>query len=486
VKVLFIYPDLFDFIPDYPGNYYVGIGSLAALVKREGHTARLIHLLKPWKNREEFLNRIDAENPDLIAFSSTTLQFSVVEQMARWLHEAEVPVPTLCGGVHPTICPEQAIAADGMNMICRGEGEGAIVEVCEKLERGGDTSSIRNLWVKTGNRITQNDLRPLEDLDALPFPDRDIFPNYQNLWWERNGTAVIMASRGCPFSCNYCCNKILREVHPNHKKIVRFRSPELVIEEIIRIRERFPFVTSLNFDDDILVLRKDWSDEFFQRYQREVALPFCCNVRPGSLTPKLAGSLRLAGCREVRIGIESGNDRIRNQVLNRSISRRQIFDTIALLRENELYVRSFNMVGIPFETPRDVLDTVKMNAELGIPDPQCTIFYPFPGTELHETCRKNGFLTERVLVDYYLDTALSLPTLSHGQILMFHHYFDRFLRLYSFLFSLPGGISRGLVSCLDTVLAHPRAPLLARAVRNILHRVRGPRAGTRTHRPDEG
>jgi len=480
VKILFIYTDRFDFIPDYPGNYYTGIGSLAAAVKREGHRAGLIHLLRPWKDKETFLRRVDAEAPDLIAFSSTTLQFSLIEEMARWLRQDRPDIPTLCGGVHPTICPEESLAADGIRMVCRGEGEGALVELCRRLKAGEDPSSVRNLWVKTDTGAVRNDLRPLEDLDALPFPDREIFPNYRNLWWERSGTAVMMASRGCPFNCNYCCNKVLRDVHPDHGKVVRFRSPELVIQEIAEIRRRFAWVNSLNFDDDILVLRKGWSTEFLERYRSDAGLPFSCNVRPGSLDPSIVGLLRTASCREVRIGIESGSERIRNQVLNRNIGRRQILDTVSLFRKNGIHVRSFNMVGIPSETPRDVLETIKFNAELGIPDPQYTIFYPFPGTELHELCRKQGFLsTNRSLVDYYYDTVLSLPTLSHGQILMFHHYFDRLLRIYAGLNRLPKPLSRLFVSGLDAVLCHPAAPLLARGVRGILHAIRRPRGGSR-------
>ena len=472
MKVLFIYPDLFEFIPGFPGTYYVGVGSLAAVVKRAGHEASLIHLVEPWKERAEFLQRVEAEKPDLVAFSSTTLQFSLVRQMAGWLHESGAKIPTLCGGVHPTISPEEAIATTGLDFICRGEGEGALVELCQRLARQEDPSSIRNLWVKGKGGITRNGLRPLQDLDALPYPDREIFPHYRNLWWERNGTAAVMASRGCPFDCNYCCNKILRQVHPEGAKSARFRSPAGVIGEIREIRERFPFVQSLNFDDDILFLRKDWSAEFLGRYRKEVGLPFYCNVRPGRLDPELVREMRESGCREVRLGLESGNDRVRNQVLNRHISREQIAEAVSLFRSHGIHVRTFNMVGIPDEHPRDVLDTIKMNAQLGVPDPQVTIFYPFPGTELHEVCRKNGFLTDRPLVDYYYDTALSLPTLSPGQILMFHHYFDRFLRMYAFVFRLPRWLSQPLSASLDGFLCHPNTPLLARLIRRVVHALR--------------
>ena len=106
MKVTFVYPDFFQypdgsFMPE--GRIYLGIACLSAVLKEAGHETSLVHVVAP-PTKEELVERVLAEEPDLVGFSSTTHMFRHVRRWAGWLRE-ESDVPTVCGGVHPTIAP---------------------------------------------------------------------------------------------------------------------------------------------------------------------------------------------------------------------------------------------------------------------------------------------------------------------------------------------------------------------------------------------
>lgn len=453
MKVTFVYPDICSDYPDWPGSFYFGIASLSSVLKQEGHQIYLFHITQPI-DKHEFIDRIKTEDPDLIGFSSTSHHFSFIRKFASWLVEAKIKVPTIYGGIQPTIIPEESIRIDGIDMICIGEGEAALTELCLRMESKEDVRGIPNLWVKIDGTITRNELRcSLEDLDKLPFPDRSIF-NYENLFDEREGTAVFLASRGCPFSCTYCSNHVLRKIYGKQANSVRFRSVDNVVEEIRQVVDKYPLIKMINFHDDILFLRKKWAEEFAEKYRREIELPFICNARPDVTDEKMVDLLKRAGCSLVKFGLESGNEKIRFEILNRHMTNKQIENAHALCKRAGFKTFSFNMVGIPYETPRTILDTIKLNASLGVDYMQSTIYQPYPGTKLEELCREKNFLgSEDLGTSFFSPTVLQLNTVSPSQILMFKQYFRILKCYYQALQNLPPKISNVLIGLSDRILS---------------------------------
>lgn len=452
VKIVLVYPDLLLHRPDWPGYFYAGIGSLSAVLKREGHETSLIHITK-LVNRSDFIKRVQRERPDLIGFSSTSHMFPFVKEMASWLVESKIRVPTICGGIHPTIAPEESIAADGIDMICRGEGEGALIELCQKMKADEDITRIPNLWIKREGEIIQSPLRPLiDDLDALPFPDRSIF-NYPSLYGEREGRGSFMVARGCPYQCTYCCNHLVRKIYGNKGKPIRFRGVDHVLAEIKEVLEQYPFIRTLIFDDDILFLQKDWAEEFAERYRKEIGLPFICNARANLTGRTMIALLKKAGCYHVKFGIESGNEYISNTILRRQLTNEQIKKAFALCKEAGLLTESFNMVGIPFETPRRVLDTVKLNAAIAVDKMQVSIYQPYQGTRLGELSKEQGFLISKDLEsDFFSPSILKLNTMLPSQTLMFRDYFKVLVRFYQVLGELPANLSKIAIKLSDCLL----------------------------------
>jgi radical SAM superfamily enzyme YgiQ (UPF0313 family) len=393
------------------------VGSLSAVLKRAGHCTSLLHLEKDVPSKWLLL-QIERFKPDLIAMSTTTHQFPYIRKYAGWIKQ-HFTTPIVCGGIHPTLAPHEVIAEEGIDMVCVGEGEYPLLELVNGLEKGREISKVSNIWVKQEGKILQNPLRPLlQDLDELPFPDRDLF-NFPQILRRWGGVADIMASRGCPHNCTYCCNHSLKKLYTGLGKFIRQRSVAQVIAEVQQIVSKYK-VKMIDFSDDTFTANKNWLREFCWHYPREVGLPFTCTARVEDMTRAVLTELKGAGCERLNIGLESGNDWLRQEILQRKMTNEQIRTAFATAHELDLKTFTYNMIGLPFETPEMAEETIALNQEINPHRIGMSTFYPYPGTKLFQICLELGFLTSAHEDSYMEDgTVLNLPTLSNEQIV---HY----------------------------------------------------------------
>lgn len=183
MHILFVYANVRK-TPQIP----LGIAYLSAALKQDGHTTSafdttfLVEIVdyREFSEKEAavaynaFNEKVEKEKPYLIAISSTSGDYPLVEMLLENLRIKGVPV--IIGGIHATICPDQVIKNKYIDMLCIGEGELAMKELVSNMQKGEDITRIANLWVKSGNRIFKNDVRSLlQDLDKLPYPDYDLF-----------------------------------------------------------------------------------------------------------------------------------------------------------------------------------------------------------------------------------------------------------------------------------------------------------------------
>lgn len=421
MKIQLIYPDIFW--TGYPGDYYNGIAYIAASLKQAGHDVSLFHVIKDFK-KENFLKFIE-NDADMFAISSTTFQFQYVEKWASWIKE-KLDIPIICGGVHATLYPLDMLNNPSIDMVCVGEGEAPLVE----LANGNRPENIENIYSKKNGEIIENKIRPLiENLNTLPFPDRKIF-DFKNILYSREGIAMFMASRGCPYKCSYCCNHALSKILG--KNYVRFRSPELVIEEMENTLNDFSFINQIAMDDDILPLKKEWFRKFAELYTKKIGLPWGCNVRANLIDEEVVEILSSSNCKEVRMGIESGDSEIRNKILNRNMSDAAIESAARLIKKANLKLYIFNMVGIPAESIDNMLSTIKMNAKIKADNTQVSICYAFPGTTLYEstTDMPNIFMTEEKVLSYFNGTNIKSKKSDFYYIYSFKVFFKYIVKIY--------------------------------------------------------
>ena len=442
MRIAFVYID-----PSYRvmGPFHVGIASLIAYLKRGGHECQFFHLMGDVAE-EEYIDFLEKNRPDVVAFSVMTNAFPHVAPLAL-LTKRHSDALTICGGVHATLSPEEVIAVEGIDVVCRGEGEEPLFDLCQGLEEGKDFSNIPNLWVKRGagggesekgEEIHKNPLRPLiADLDALPFLDREVFPYKDSFDLQFMKRGAFMASRGCPYNCAYCCSPAIKQLYGGDMYI-RFRSVASIVEEVEMVVRNFSQVEYNVFHDDLLPMKKEWFADFTGEYRRRIKLPFEMNCHPNLMDREIAQMAKSAGCSLMRFGLESGNDHIRRKVLDRQVSTERIINAFACCDEAGIQTLSYDMIGLPFETRTQILDTIKLNGRVRPKVMHVSIFYPYPGTKSYEICKREGFVTDKHIDTYYEDSVLQQKCVSAEQVRALRKRFEFLVRLYSRGYKLPG------------------------------------------------
>lgn len=373
-KVVFLQPLAYE----YPGTEILS----ACLIAR-GHETGLLIDADPHPGDPELWGA------DLLCFSVMTGYEGWALAVAKKLRAALGAV-VVFGGPHPTHCPE-IVREEGVDAVCRGEGEVALPELADRLSRGESFHDIPNLWVKDGGEVRHNPVgKPVRDLDALPPPDRALYYDRYPFLAE-NSHRPFLAGRGCPFDCIFCSNEALRALYDGGVNPVRLKSPEALIREIEEVRDRYG-LTRVFFHDDTFVLNRAWLEEFLTLYEERVGLPFYCQTRADTLTGDLARRLAHAGCRTAFFAIESGVERIRRDVLQKAITDEQIARAARWLKWVGIRIGTYNLIGIPGETLADALETARMNVAVGADYPRCSFPTPYPGTRLLTLAQDQGLL----------------------------------------------------------------------------------------------
>jgi len=442
MKVLFIYTDIGISV-----GYSCGIGVLSAYLKKNGHETKLLHVsdeLNYSLDVERIVRDVLDYDPGLICFSSVTNQWFYVQTIARFIRRA-CKIPIVVGGHHANAAARDIAKIKAVDFVCRGEGEQPLLELVNRLERGESCQDIPNMLTKQsadcvatemratgtyglqgipvkvagggcnshgperfqlddGTEVIENPVdRFIDNLDTLPFEDREVF-SYSKIVDTRSGWAEVIASRGCPYACTYCFNVPFFEMYKNDlaesdkrvrmRDFIRRRSVDSTIAMLRDVKDRYPNVRYFTFVDDVFAIYSRWLADLAPRYKEEIGLPFAATSQPLAFDENIARLLKEMGCKVVKMGVEAGNPDIRNHVLNRNIPDRVISDAFELARRYGLKPQAFNMIGLPTETKEDMIQTARLNANLRAYIVWVSTFMPYPGTVLDEFCHKNNLIDD--------------------------------------------------------------------------------------------
>ena len=460
MKITFIYTDYSQFNQH---NFNRGVAILSSCLKKEGYDTGLIHISKRI-DREGFVRLIKAEKPDLAAFSFVSLMLPQVKRFSLWVRE--LGIPAIHGGMHPTVTPEDSFGMDGVTAICRGEGEGAIVDFCKAMESGRSTKNIPNIWVKEGGKIYKNPCRDLiEDLDSLPYPDYELF-NYEKLEESTvHKILVTQASRGCLYKCTYCCNHVLSSLYPNSGRYLRHYSVDRLLDEVEWGLEEYPFLKEVRFYDDTLTQDKIWFKEFVAKYKKRIGLPYSSSERVENVNEETARELKESGCAWLDLGIENGDDLIREKYMKRRMSDEQIVRAFSILQSHDIRTNSFNIIGMVGETPQTLLKTVKLNAVVNPFIIYNSYFFPFKGTKAYSIVREKKYTIDPDVSTLSEKPVVKLDTVTRAQLIFFYKYLFFLICLYRFLWSKFGKDNK-VTSSLDTIITSRYFPA---SIFNLMH-----------------
>lgn len=381
---------------------------------------------------DDLMRKISEFAPDLIGITIVEDTYDLALSLLKRIAGCNIPV--IAGGVFVTFSPEEVISNELIDMICIGEGEEALSELCEKMAGNEDYSNIKNLWVKRDGKIIRNPLRRLTGINDLPFIDYDVFGKrrlYRAMFGRVFTMIHIELDRGCPYSCTYCEASHLRELFKRAGCGVYYRRKDIdrVMAEMAYLVEKY-HPDYINFNSETFLARPVSELQEFARKYKEIALPFWCQSRPETVSEEKIRILKEMNCESLQFGIEHGNEQFRAKVLNRHCTNESMLRAFKIVEKYGLAYTVNNIIGFPDETRELVFDTININRRINPRTINCYLFTPYKGTVLHNYCRQKGYLAKDARVHQLLDSVrLDMDSISYDELKGLQRTFPLYARL---------------------------------------------------------
>jgi radical SAM superfamily enzyme YgiQ (UPF0313 family) len=346
-----------------------GILSINAFVKNKHETRLFIG------NPEDLKKELDFFKPDVVGIYVLTKDHYWALNLAKTIKKNFPNTLVLLGGPHATFY-QKILLNENIDLLCISEGEKPVLNLLNRLDEKKDYLKIKSLFVKRNGKIYENPLDTPLKIEDIPTPTTEIYDKYSD---KIDSSALqIMCSRGCPFNCPFCLNYGLRKMYKS--SFFRIRKIESIIKQMQMVMEKKKIKTIV-FQDDIFGMDKKWLNKFLKEYKLKINLPFYCLLRCDVINEELINEIKRAGCFEVGIGIESGDEELRNSILNKRLKNSTIITATNILKKKGIDFHTFNMFCLPNETIKEAIKTVLFNIKIKPTVAKSLIFQPYPGTK---------------------------------------------------------------------------------------------------------
>lgn len=379
---------------------------------------------------EAFVNTVEEYKPDLIGLSS----IEVTQRLGLRLLQAarHTGVPTIIGGPYASFAPELCIAEDCIDMVCVGEGEAALVELCAKMAAGEDTTGIGNIWAKSDGTIHRNSVRAPIEMKELPRQDWEIYDKrrfFKPMGGKISVTGTFEMNRGCPYTCTFCINDGFSSLYEEHGGYYREQDVDRLVDEMAEKKERYNLTYVYLVAESFLTTRRSRIERFGKLYNEKVGLPFWVEVRPESVKPDKVSVLTDIGCEGISVGVESGNVEMRKNLLGRNVSDEIIIRAFNTLRDSGIRVNANNIIGFPTETREMIFDTIELDRKLQPDGVMVSYFSPYKGSSLRTICEEKGYINdEDYAMDYRLGPSMDMPQMSSKELAGLHRTFPLYVK----------------------------------------------------------
>ena len=445
IKVLFLYPNTFGMNMLPPA-----IATFSAILKNQGHEVQVFDTtyyaidfgIDSEGSKEDRLNvvpytqemekknlrlkdsnwkvdlhkRISEFRPDLLALSCTEdmweLGIKILDEVKEYKNKNNIPV--VAGGVFPTFAPEICIKYDLVDLVCVGEGENALIDLCNKIENKKPYTDVTNLWVKKDAKIIKkNTISNPVDVNKTPIIDTSLFEEsrlYRPMAGKVYKMYPVETIRGCPYTCRFCNSPDQMKLYKGlGLKFFRKKSMDLVYKELKHFKEEHKIEYNYFWADTFLAMNKKEFEEFCDMY-KEIHLPFWMQTRPETINDYNIKKLSEVGLHRISFGVEHGNEEFRAKILDRRWKNKDIIERLKIPHKYGVQFSVNNITGFPTETKKLAFDTIELNRHIDADNQNIYAFVPFHGTPLRKMCEDLGLIKPETITKCLVDkSVLSMP-----------------------------------------------------------------------------
>jgi len=427
INVLFIYPNTFGMNMLPPA-----IATFSAILKQHNHKVQVfdttyyavdygidsdgskeqglnvIPFSKEMENKNirmkdtswkvDLKKQLEEFKPNLLALSTTEdmweLGIKILEEIREYKIKNNIPV--LAGGVFPTFAPEICINNNLIDMVCVGEGENALIDLCKKIANKENYSDVTNLWIKKEDGIIKkNSITNPVDINKNPMIDVSLFEEnrlYRPMAGKVYKMFPVETIRGCPFTCKFCNSPDQMQLYKSlGHNYYRKKRMDLVYKELKHFKENHNVQYNYFWADTFLGMSKKEFEEFCEMY-KDIKLPFWMQTRPETISDYNIKKLSEVGLHRVSFGIEHGNEEFRRKILDRRWKNKDIIEKLRIPHKYGVHFSCNNITGFPTETKKLAFDTIELNRNIDADNANIYGFVPFHGTPLRKMCEDLGLI----------------------------------------------------------------------------------------------
>jgi len=452
-RILLVNPPFYRLLGSHYNANSLGIAGIASYLNQHGHDA--------WVYNADFINEIDyastreifngfadysqffqnendpiweevveniiSSNADWVGYTSYTANISAIDIISRKVKKRKPSIKQVIGGVHATLDHDVLNKLLAIDYGVQREGELPMLE----LVNGRDPRDILGVASRNGSSLCNNgDAAPMI-VDDLPWPEREKFFGLSDEEKLMVDVSYICSIRGCPYRCNYCASPF----HWKRDK-TQYRSPESVIKEMKLLKENYwnrykeyDYTASANigkksslkivdntivyFVDDVFTVKKGRVKEILKMMiDQNLGMNWKCEARTDNLDEEICELMAQAGCVRVKLGFESGSDRVLKDI-QKDETKSDMRRGVKMLKDSGVPFTAYFMAGFPNETDDDLKETIKFAKEIDADYYSLSILAPYYGTKMYYDLMKKGFALDKEPWEYFFHQTAKLLVNKH-------------------------------------------------------------------------
>jgi radical SAM superfamily enzyme YgiQ (UPF0313 family) len=450
-KVLLVNPPFYRLLGSHYNANSLGIAYIASVLNQNGHEAWLYNAdylnegtynklkglfdgfadyTQYFKNEnhdiwEEVVQRIIDFEPEWVGYTSYTANVRTIDILSKKIKQRSPHIKQVIGGVHATLDNDVLKRLSALDYSVKREGEMVMLD----LVNGKNPEHIKGLGARNINCGSDvGDSNVIKDIDLLPFPEREKFWGVTKEEIKKIDVSYICSIRGCPYRCNYCAS-------PQHWKRdkTQYRSPESIMMEMHYIKEHhwdnqreFDYSASANigpksklkikdntsvyFVDDVFTVKKKRVKTLLRMMiDQKIDMPWKCEARTDHLDDEICELMAQAGCIRVKLGFETGSDRILKSI-QKDETKEDMLRGSQMLKRAGVPFSAYFMTGFPGETDEDLKETITFAKNIKADYYSLSILSPYFGTKMYYDLIDEGVELDKQPWEYFYHQTGTLMT----------------------------------------------------------------------------